>query len=55
MPWYVVVFIAYIVIARLASIALINQYIKLSPGLVITSMITGALMIWAMLAALGAH
>lgn len=46
MPWYVWVFILYIVLDRLANIYFIGRSIEITPGFTVLSFVTGALMIW---------
>lgn len=54
MPWYVILFIIYIIFDRLATIGFIGRRLEITPGVAVASVITGVLMIWVVVAALGA-
>lgn len=49
MPWYVLLFIIYIVTDRIAAVSMIGRRIDITPGFAVTSLIVGALQVWALL------
>jgi hypothetical protein len=49
MTWYAWALIAYIVIDRIGTVAMIGRQIDLTPAFAVTSLVTGSLIVWAIL------
>jgi hypothetical protein len=53
MTWFATAMVIYIVIDRLLTVAWIGRQIDITPGFAVTSLLTGALWVWGVLALAG--
>lgn len=53
MTWVAWALIAYVVIDRVSMVAMICRSVDLTPSLAVTSLVTGSLIVWAVLVLAG--
>jgi hypothetical protein len=53
MTWYAWALVAYFTLDRLCSAAMVGRRIEITPGLLVVSLISGALIVWGIVSLAG--